>query len=413
MFKRKLKGGALYIALIISILIGVMLSVFILIASFNQRQVISRVGQDQLKCNLISGFNYAQSKYFNESINGIWRKCEFNDDSIKVISKQWGAFRLISCETKNNRQSEFRSGLFGCNAARDTAMVMREVTRPLSLAGKIRFNGMCYIPKGQFKATSIEGSSFNPLNNINLFIRNAPSNLPELSKTFKTNLERSGRAINFKIDSLISNIDVLSNSFKCKTAVYENSNILLFNNKLEGNIKLIASDKVVIANEAQLNNVYIVARKVYIKKGFKGIVHVQASDSIVIEEGCELNYPSSLVVSNYTEKINTAVTGIYIQDKCKIMGAVIAYSKNKENKVMVSFGKDSEIYGLLFSSCYASLKGKYFGNVYVDRLMLKTPTALYDNHLLDAELDSRKFSNSLVIPMLFENENKLKCAKWL
>lgn len=409
----KLKGGALYIALIISILIGVMLSIFILIAWFNQKQVLSRIGTEQLRHNLITGLNYAQSSFFMDIDNGKWKKSEYGYDSIKVRARQWGGYFLISVDTKNSHQSQSKCGIFGCSVASDTALMIRDFPRPLSIAGKIRLNGLCYIPKGQFKSTDLEGTSFNPVGDINRFIRNAPYNLPELSKEFLKRLEKSRQTINLKTDSLIGIIDNIDNSFRGKTAIYENSSISLNDNKLKGNIKLIATDKVVIGNQALLSDIFIIAKKVLIKKGFKGIVHILASDSIIIEEDCELEYPSSLIVFNDNEKKVSQMPGIYIDDNCKIMGDIIVTCKLIENKAMLNVGKEVEVFGVVFSSGYASLQGKYFGNVYVDRLMLKTPLALYDNHLLNIELDSRKFSSSLIIPLLFETQNKLKCAKWL
>ncbi len=415
MLRKKLKGGALYIALIISILIGTILSVFILLSYFNHRETITRLSYTQLLWNIESAFNIAQSESFIPEDNYQWKKNTFNDDSIKIKKLQWGAFTLVATETKNRHQYIKKVGLFGISSFRDTAIMVSDVGRPINLAGTIKFNGYCYFPKGAYKTTFIEGQGFSADGNISGFIKQSPQNIPEVKLQFLKELETCVTGLNSNTDSIITNIETVNNSFTSKTAIYQANQVRLENNILIGNVKLVISDEVIIEKSTQLEDILIVAKKVRIKKDFTGSLQIIASDSILLEENCFLKYPSSLIVMKKSKIINEGMGTISLDKNCKVNGSVIVINTEKtENpNVFLSIDKECEIYGLIYSSGYAGLQGKIFGNAFAQKLLLKTTSAVYENHLLNCEIDSRKYSTTIVIPAIFEKNKLNKCAKWL
>jgi len=142
---KKLKGGALYVSVIISILVSIILSLFILIAYFNLKSIQSQNSSNQLQLSLESGFEISQSKYYDNKNK--WEKLVYNNDSILVYKKSWGCFTIINVKAKNTHYKIQKTGLFGCLAYRDTALLIAEQNRPIALAGKIQFNGLCFLPK--------------------------------------------------------------------------------------------------------------------------------------------------------------------------------------------------------------------------------------------------------------------------
>jgi len=415
MLRRKLKGGALYIALIISILIGTILSVFILLSNFNNRETITRLSQTQLYWNLESAINLAQSKSFVPAESHHWKKNEFNDDSIKIKKLQWGAFVLIAAETKNRHQYLQRTGLFGINSFKDTAIMVNDFGRPVNLAGTINFNGYCFLPKGTYKTTFIEGQGFSSTGDISGNIKSAPAYIPEPGKQFIEALENCSKEISSTTDSIITNIDVVKNKFTAKTAIFQASNLHLESNNLKGNIKLIINNEVIIDKDAHLEDVLIIAKKVRIRKEFKGSLQVIASDSIIVEENSVLNYPSSLIVHIKENTLHDGMGTISINNNCRIEGAILCLGSKKAETPnnIIALDKECEIYGLIYSSGYAGIQGKIAGNIFAQKLLLKTPSSVYENHLLNCDIDSKKHSNTAVIPPLFENSKLNRCVKWL
>lgn len=415
MLRKKLKGGALYIALIISILIGTILSVFILLSNFNNRETITRLSQTQLQWNLESAINLVQSESFVPAENYQWKKNEFNDDSIKIKKLQWGAFVLISAETKNRHQYLQKTGLFGINSFKDTALMVNDFGRPVNLAGTISFNGYCYLPKGAYKTTFIEGQGFSSTGDISGNIKSAPAYIPEPGKQFIEALESCTKEISSTTDSIITNIDVVQNKFTAKTAIYQTSNLRLERNNLKGNIKIIINNEVIIDKDAHLEDVLIIAKKVRIRKEFKGSLQVIASDSIIVEENSVLNYPSSLIVHKKENTLHDGMGTISISKNCRIEGAILCLSSAKAEtpNVIIAIDKECEVNGLIYSSGYAGIQGKITDNIFAKKLLLKTPSSVYENHLLNCEIDSKKYSNIIAVPALFENSNLNRCVKWL
>lgn len=422
MLRIKLKGGALYISIIISILISIVLSLFILIAYYNTRTIQTQNSLEQLQLSIESSFAIAQSDYYQDSYAVAWQKLPYNNDSVKVKKTHWGSYTLVDVNAKNSHFNLHQTGLYGGLATRDTALFITEQNRPIGLAGKIKFNGFCYLPKSGIKSAYIEGTSFSDLNSLKPFIKNTSFSLPQANEKFLKQISRNQNETNPFLDSLLSFVpNNLDNSFHQKTAVVQLGSLNLSSQKLKNNIKIISSNVITVDNTVQLENVLLIARKVIFKKKFKGTVHVIAQDSIIVEENCEFNYPSSFCVyhekkNNETLKpsSNLPVRGMFFGESCKFNGGLLAIN-NKENssKMMVKLNKHFEMIGNIYSSNYCDLQGNIYGSVFCQSLLLQTPSAVYENHLLNCLIDSKKYGKQLVVPNWFEGKQTLNCAKKL
>ena len=180
----KLKGGALYIAIIISILISVVLSLFILLAYHNIQTIQIQASVSQLNLSLESGFELSKSSYFTKENQNRWQKLPYNTDSISIKKLQWGCFQLISVNAKNAHHRLHKTGLFGCLATTDTALMVSEQNKPIGLAGAIKMMGNCYLPKAGIKTAYIEGTSFSDLNSLRPFIKQSPNVIPDIDDSF-------------------------------------------------------------------------------------------------------------------------------------------------------------------------------------------------------------------------------------
>lgn len=414
MWQLKLKGGALYISLIICIIIGITLSVFILIANFNQRAVLSQLLLTQLKFNLNSGINMARSADFLYSqYNNHWQ--QLNDDSIKIKKLQWGAFELIHIKTKNNRYGIEECGIYGIQASKDTALVIKEKNRALSASGKLKLNGNCYISTAGIKPAFIDGQSFDGDSRFTFFLRPAPFEVPQVKGALISSLKKCVSGFDGSTDSLVAELPFNArHSFSSKTIFVQQQAFTLSNCNLSGNIKLIGTC-INIQNTCTLNNVLLVANKVIIQKGFKGMLHIIAKDSIILKEDCILEYPSSLTVLNQNTN-SSVMKGVFIDKNCIVNGAILTLNDPQlatQSKVIVKLNKNCEVYGLIYSSCYAHIQGKVFGTVYCETPMVVTGVSNYENNIIDCELNSGLYANSLVMPAIFNNTAPYKCCKKL
>lgn len=412
-FSAKLKGGALYIAVLVSILIGITLSLFILIANYNQRNMTVFAQESQLYYNLKSGFQLAQSSYFSKEQNNRWIKNQQNDDSIKIKKLNWGAYLIICTQTKNRHHSLSQSGLYGSYMTADTGLMISDNSRPVGLSGSISFKSNCYLPRAGIKPAYIEGQSYLSSSNNAAFIKGSPHQLPQINSHFLKGLEEEQSGLTISSDSVASVLpETHIQSFDKKTLVYQTNSTHLSHLHLKNNIKLVCTD-VEIDSSCHFENILLICQKARFKKGFKGQVHVIASDSISMETNCEFSYPSSFVL---LAEDNNESTFRYIQfnKDCKFSGGVLAINKNQSQsasqKVFVKLCSGAEVNGLVYSSDYIHVEGVLNASVFANKLLLKTPSAVYENHILACEINPKKHAHLMSVPMIFNQGVKLMCC---
>lgn len=409
-FQRQLQGGALYIAVLVSIVTGITLCLFILLARYNQRHITMFTQTAQLHYNLQSAFEIAQSAYFTKEKNNTWIKNTVNDDSIKIKKQQWGAYLIISAVTKNRHRYLSKSGLYGIAMSPDTGLLVADNSRPIGLSGAIILRSNCYLPKAGIQPAYIEGQSYNGDTQNNAFIKTGAYQVPEASETMMTSLQDLQNNADLNTDSITGNLPLFfSRSFANKTVSWQTAPARLSGMHLENNIKIICGD-IEIDSSCHLQNILIICNKVRFKENFKGKVHVIARDSIICEKKCEFNYPSSFVLLPGHES-SEGLLYIQFNEDCKFTGGILALNTQGSNqKVFIKLHARSEVNGFLYSSGYLHLEGTVNATAICNKLMLKTPSAVYENHILGCSIDAGKYAHLLAVPSLFKPYSKLLCC---
>lgn len=411
--KRNLQGGALYIAMMVGIIIGILLTMFILLARYNNYNVTAFAQNSQLQYNLKSAFQIARSSYFTPEKNDRWIKNSFNDDSIKVKRAYWGAYLLVTAQTKNRHHAISQSALFGSSMSRDTGLVVSDNGRPIGLSGSVIFKANCYLPSAGIKPAFIEGQSYMGGSQNAAFIKKASLQMPVINEKFKKAIYDQQKNLVSNNDSIIGlGINSFERSFSRATVLIEMQSNKMINYHLKGNIKIICNSELVMDSSCHLDDVLVIAHKVRFKQGFKGSVHVIASDSIIAEKRSVFEYPSSFVLAPGNEKENS-LKCIQMNEDTQFNGGMIAFSEseNQDSKVFVKLNARGEVNGFIYSSDYLHSEGKINANVICNKLMLKTPSAVYENHLLACEIDPGKYSHLLSIPNVFSKESSLMLCK--
>lgn len=410
----KVKGGALYIAIMVGIIIGIILVMFISLASFNQRTLTKHGQTSQLYFNLKSALEIAQSAYFTENNNGRWFKNTYNDDSIRVEKAYWGAYMLIVSETKNRHTSLYQAGLYGSAMSSDTGIVTSDKSRAIGMSGNVVLKANCYVSSAGIKPAFIEGQSYMGSGQNVSFIKAGPSQIQDIDQAFKNGILAQQREVSLSNDSLVQYIaQSMNQSFRRRTVLWETGAIHLKSINLSNNIKIVCHAGIELDSSCHFDNVLIVCDKVRFKQGFKGSVHVIARDSIIAEGSTEFLFPSSFVLSTDGQNTND-LKCIVLGEETKFSGGIIAFRSSEGEageKVFVKLNKSSEVNGLLYSADYLHVEGKLNANVFCNTLLLKTPSAVYENHILACEVDPRKFSHLISVPMVFKKTNRLLACK--
>lgn len=410
---KKLQGGALYIAILVSILIGLMLSFFMLAAKYNQRSVTVFAQASQLRYNLRSGFQLAQSAYFDAEQNNRWIRNAVNDDSVRVKKISWGAYLLVTVETKNRHQYLSQSGIYGTVMNPDTGLMISDNSRPVGLSGSVRFKANCYLPRGGVKPAYIEGQSYAGDAGNSAFIKPSPYEIPKIRQEVLNGLEDQLSG-NTETDSVVTLLpERYRQAFRNRTLVCEAAGEELRRLDLSGNIKLVLGNAVVDSS-AHLSDILIVCKSVRFKKGFKGKVHVIATDSISMEEDCRFLYPSSFTLLAGESAAN-GFRYIRFNQGCSFYGGVVAIAKDpspaSSKNVFVKLHSGSEVNGFVYSEDYIHLEGILNATVIANKLLLKTPSAVYENHMLGCVINPGKHAKLLAVPFLFKQQSPFVCCE--
>ncbi|PCI94571.1 MAG: hypothetical protein COB15_13700 [Flavobacteriales bacterium] len=418
-----IKAGALLYAMFLIIVIALISSSFILVNYYNSAYVIQTLKQEQLYRDTSSGINYGLSFHQEIPINSKIEVDLFNDEEHKVSieKKYWGAFYILSSEAKWRNKSASKSALIGANIneGEEIALYLADQNKPLSLTGRTQITGNCYLPKAGVKRAYIEGKSFVGNKLINGTKYNSNKTLPPINKELiNENLKNffPKESIN---DSLMDyelflDQDSIINSFQNKTLVlYSPLTINLSKKVIEGNI-IIKSDKQIVVNKsAIITNAILYSKGIVIQKGVKGTMQIFAQDSVIIEDNCQLHYPS--VIALIGQGSSTIARKLIVGEKVLVKGSVFLHNENfdRKNQAIVSIGKETEITGQVYSSELLELKGGIIGGVFCKKLILKTPSSVYENHLMDAVINRDELSENFVGVPLTETIKNQRIIKWL
>jgi hypothetical protein len=418
-----IRAGALIYALFLILVISIISSSFILINYYNSALVLQSLKKEQLYREVNSGINYGLSFHQEIPINDKIEVDLYLDEKSKVLigKKHWGAFYILSSEATWKNKTVSKSVLIGANIneGERIALYLADQNKPLSLTGKTQITGNCYLPKSGVKRAYIEGKSFVGNKLINGIKLNSNKTLPAINaeliaenqKNFTPNESLTDSLMDFE---LFEEQDTIVNSFSNKTLVLYSPSIIELSNKVIAGNVIIKSDKGIVVNAStQLSNTILYAKGIVLNENVEGNMQLFAKDSILIADNCQLNYPSVVALLG---KGNTAFSRrIICEEGITIKGVVFLYNENfdRKNQAIVAVGKGTKITGQVYSSELLELKGEIVGGAYCQKILLKTPSSVYENHLMDAVINRDELSDSFVGVPLTETIKNQRIIKWI
>lgn len=390
-----IRAGSLIYALCITLILSILSGSLILLA-FNTRTVVDNnfISEKQIR-NISSALNYylTSTNSQNESDRITLDLFDNGNDSVEIEKRQWGALNLIHCKAHQGDRRFDSYFLIGDKPLKKlTALYLGDQNKPLALCGKTIIRGDCFLPKQGVKRAYIEGQSFSGKNLIDGNTQKSLSTLPDLDKNFRVYpvLQKHTFLTDSVVD--IQNLEankIVSNPFSNKTLILTAQNDLeLDNYQLQGNIIIQCDRKVTIKSSSFLTDILIQSKSIAIEKNFSGTFQGFASDSIIVGEDVQLNYPSSLLLTSDKEINNNSK--IVLMRRSSIKGNVVNFnSLNIQDKsVNIRLNEECLVEGLVYSNGYVDLKGTIIGSLYCNGFILKTPSAVYENHLLNASINS-------------------------
>lgn len=370
--------------------------------------------------NVNSGINLLMSeKYSNKPIY-VEKIDLFNqlNDSIKISKKNWGVFEVVSSMAFKGNHNLSKTALVGSTSETKTALYFSDSGKPLYVCGNTLIKGSCFIPQAGVKTAFIEGQNFNGQKIIDGAIYNSSKSIPPIKKELNSELKD---LYNLKtIDNDLWELtpdrfpDSLTRSFLDKRGVFHSKEpIKIDESTVIGHIVVSSDKSIIVSDNSTIANAILVAPYIKFMKGSNSQVQAFASDSLTVEDNVNLQFPSVLCLMSSTN--NTGSSHLTIGKKTTISGNILAGSFGNSGvaNVSVSINELSTIIGQVY--CYGSLdlKGKVYGGVYTNKIILKTGASVYENHLLNSEINASKLPDKFASGNIISNYGEKKILKWI
>lgn len=423
--KLKLKSGALQFTVFIAVLIALLLSALLLYAyTFIYMKEQSKGAIENIQLSNI-GIDYLleQSELTTDTISISLIKKE--NQTIKVNLSQWGLFEKATSISQFRKKKFTKVAIIGStiNAKESPTLFLQETQTPLAVVGNTMIKGNIYLPKQGVRSGYIAGNSYYGTQFIYGDIKNSTTQLPPLKKSttdalsFYINQYKPNNANDY---INLSNTQNNINSFKKYTKnIYQKGPIFLDAIKLTGNIIIKSDTLIKVTKLALLKDIILIAPIIEIDNGTVGSFQAIASNRITVGKGCDLGYPSALVLYQDTKpksneiSTNTFENKIHIGSESIIKGSVFYYKTNEETNFLtqIVLEENALIKGQLYCNGNFELKGKVYGSVYTKQFIANQSGSIFVNHVYNGIIKNENIPN-MIGGVLFDQEPKI-VMKWL
>lgn len=412
-----IRASALYISLILSMLIVLICGSVLLIGYTYRMEQKKQQRRERLGNNLASAREMLLQEGFKTGVSEDLSLFGLEQDSVQLEKKNWGIYELGVMKAWIGTDT-LRSALLMAPVLKDTlrALYLSDEDRPLSISGKSLIKGTAYLPKSGIRASYVEGSTYTDKTLVYGTTRDSGRNMPDVDMSLLKNVTdlmlglkgSTQKKEAFPGDSLV-------NSFhQPELKLFLDAGHADLSGKIiKGNVVIVADTSLIVDADTQLDKVILIAPHVAIRSGFKGNVQVFATDSITLGDRVQLDYPSALLVlKNDTAKFQIRID---IGKNCKLSALVFAYEKERSTLMpLLAIGSETVINGEVFAKGYLKFDRKSLvqGTVSAIRFMARTSSSLYENYLIDTQINRPALSRYYLGTKLFIGQtlgNKVLC----
>jgi hypothetical protein len=138
-------------------------------------------------------------------------------------------------------------------------------------------------------------------------------------------------------------------------------------------------------------------------------LQLYATDSIRIEKGVKLNYPSVVSLQTLADFDSWVIIG----SEAEVRGDIYLWHKGSSKNCKLTISKDVYLAGSIFCAGKVTHSGYVFGYLQCKTFELISSTSKYENHLLNAVIDASRlpeaYVSSFIYPINFKFR-KIKCV---
>jgi hypothetical protein len=412
---KSLPARALFYAIIVSVFVA-MISGAMLLSSYHQRLLLGYYQmQEGLIDNCQSGVELvlgAKATVIPKMTLDLFQQ---EKDSVRLEQKAWGLLEVATVKSWSGqgmyRDSLIKTFLVG-NEAPNYALRLSEGTSPLYVCGTTRVVGTAFLPREGVERGAFNVAQGSPYTGDKLIYGKT-----ELVKPTDMNIYKERFDDLRALQSLRGNISLEQDSilqpFNQPTLILEGGRFNTTGLVLKGNVIIVANERIEVSANSVLEDVLLVAPEIVIEAGFQGTVQAFAWDSLVVETGVFLDFPSVLCLLPYEERTDFSPE-IVLQEGAEMIGTLMVPSfRYNTYKSKVTIEPTAKITGQVFVKGVLQHKGIVLGSVFCTEFLLQTPAGVYENYLLDAIIDRSLLPNAYLTPSILGEKDYKQVLKYL
>lgn len=402
--------------LVISLIIAVICSSLIMLSFFNKIQIYNNNLYQKLKNNIDSGIdiltvttdtNFARAGLYVDLYGQ-------GTDSVYLKRNSWGVFEYVFAKASAKGFELKTSYLVGNDSNKngnDYALYVSDLGRPISVCGNTKIVGNVYLPTQGIRREY----SPVPYSGKELFVGKefkSDFKLPAIQSKHIQQIITWSKS-NSQNHEIVTSKDSLYNSFENELLVMNiGHSTQIPYTFIKGNVLIVADSVINIRTNQYIEDAIIVARGINIAQDFKGMGQFYAFDSLVVGSNAKLSYPSVLGLIKLDYK--TQKPFLKINENVQIGGLVFAHHQVVDMMgTYTKISKNAKIRGEVYSEGFLEINGSVYGSVSAFKLILNTSSSIYENYLLDAEIDFGKRHKQYVSSNLLKTNVRKKIAKCL
>lgn len=409
LINKKYKAGALQYVVLISLLIFFLVGMFMLRAHYSNQMLNQVLIQENLMDHLESAKILMKNNPELIENEGLIEINLFDTPSsvVKVDVKSWGVYKKLLVKTAWQNHKREECFLLGDEIWEDDrpSLFLTDKNRYLSVCGETWLGGPVQLPALGVRKSYVDGVGYYRESAVQGEILRSGQNLPvlrsDLNQMFQTAFK-----IDFQRDSILLwenvRIDSVSNSFRNKTlCLWSPEPMILSNIILKGNIRLVSKQEIQFGEGVKLDQCIIAAPKISFVNNFKGRVQAFATDTVYVGNNSHFLFPSVIYMNGPNVKKE-----LKMDEDVSYAGEIVVDGTNKNDSPTIKIGQESKIEGFVYCNGTVELEGDIAGSLYTNRFILRTPSALYENHLLNNRLDVSDLSVNYVGVSWFERPKR-------
>ena len=394
-----MNAGALQYVVLLSLLIFFLVGMFVLRAHYSNRLVNQVFVQEQLQDHLESARVLLKNnpELLNSEGNSELNLFDTPHSLVNMQVSNWGMYKKVYLHAAWQNHRREACFLLGDNIWNDDrpSLYLADKNRYLSVCGETWLGGPVNLPALGVRKSYVDGIGYYRANAVQGQINRSGKNLPEIRSELSQKFENAFR-VDFRKDSVLlwenEQVDSISNSFRNKTLCMWSPEAVVLNHvSLNGNIRLVSKKEIHIGDGVKLDQCIIAAPMVYFQDNFEGRVQVFATDTVIVGNNARFLLPSVFFMQGANGKKE-----LEIMKNVRFAGDIVVDGTSGEHSPVVKVGKGSRLEGFTYCNGTVQLEGDIAGSLYTNRFLLYTPSATYENHLLNNRLDVSDLNSNYV-----------------